>query len=154
MAIILLLAITGSVLVYLEFFLPGAVFAVLGTIAMLVSLGLVFVHYPAFWGIAYLLVLLLTVFAICKFALWRLKRSQGKGNFYHGEDQEGYVASSFDQSLIGKEGTVSTELKPAGHIFVDGKLHQAQSESGFISKGIPVQIVGGKGSYLLVKERK
>jgi membrane-bound serine protease (ClpP class) len=154
MAIILLLAIVGILLIFLEFFLPGAVLAVIGTITLLVSLGLFFAQYPALWGIFYLLGLLVVVFITCKFAIWKMKRSQGKSNFYHGEDQQGYTASSFDQELIGKEGIVSTELKPAGHILVDGQLYQALSESGFISRGIKVQILGGKGSHLIVKERK
>ncbi|MBS0604330.1 MAG: serine protease [Verrucomicrobia bacterium] len=154
MAIILLLGIAGIVLIFLEFFLPGAVLAVIGTLTLLISLGLFFAQYPAFWGIVYMLAMLLAVFIICKFALWRVKRSQGKGNFYHGEDQSGYQASSYDQNLIGKDGIVATELKPAGHILVDGKLYQALSETGFISKDVSVQIVGGKGSHLIVRQRQ
>ncbi len=154
MAIIFLLAVAGIVLIFLEFFLPGAVLAVIGTIALLISLGLSFAQYPALWGIFYLLILLLAVFMNCKFALWCMKRSKGNAHFYHAETQEGYAASSFDQSLIGKEAIVSTELKPAGHISVEGKSYQALSESGFISKGVNVQILGGKGSHLIVKERK
>lgn len=154
MPLITILALIGILLIFLEFFLPGAVLAVLGTLALLVSLGIFFVQYPAFWGIIYLGVLLVAVFAACKFALWRVQRSSKKGHFCHSVDQEGYVACLFDQSLIGKEGIVSTELKPAGHIIVDGQLCQAISESGFISKGITVQIIGGKGSHLIVTERK
>lgn len=153
MAIILLLAAAGLVLIFLEFFLPGAVLAVIGTLSLLVSLGLFFAQYPAFWGIVYMLAMLLAVFATCKLALWRIKRRPAKGDFYHAQDQEGFVASSFDQSLIGKEGTVSTELKPAGHIVVDGKLYQAISETGFVSKGSAVRIVGGKGSHLIVRSQ-
>lgn len=70
------------------------------------------------------------------------------------EDQEGYVASQFELSVIGKIGVVVTELKPAGHIAVDGKHYQALSESGFVSKGKKVLIVGGKGAHLIVKEEK
>ena len=153
MALITLLTFVGIFLIFLEFFLPGAIFAVLGTLTILVSLGIFFVQYPAVWGIIYVSIVLIAIFATCQFALWRLKCSSKKGNFYHGEDQEGYVASSFDQSLIGKEGIVSTELKPAGHIIVDNNLCQALSESGFISKGVTVQVVGGKGSHLIVQRK-
>ncbi len=152
MAIILLLAIVGILLIFLEFFLPGAVMAVIGALALLVSLGLFFAQYPILWGITYLLVLLPTVFITCKFALWHIRRSKEKGHFYHGSDQEGFAASSFDRSLIGREGTVSTELKPAGHIVVSGHLYQALSETGFISKGDTVLIVGGKGSHYIVRD--
>lgn len=153
MAIILLLAIAGLVLIFLEFFLPGAVLAVLGTIALLISFGMFFAHYSAIYGVVYMLVILLCVAATCKCALWRVKSSRKKGNFFHGEDQEGYLASSFDQTLVGKDGIVSTELKPAGHILVDGHLYQALSETGFIVKGAAVQIIGGKGSHLIVRQR-
>ena len=74
MSIIVLLSIAGIVLIFLEFFLPGAVLAVIGTIAILVSLGLFFTQYPAFWGILYLFVLLFAVFLTCKLAIWQVKR--------------------------------------------------------------------------------
>lgn len=151
MAIIFLLAIVGMILIFLEFFLPGAVLAVIGALALLVSLGLFFAKYPAFLGVLYLFSLLLVLFFTCKLAIWRIKSSRCKGNFYHSEDQEGYLASSFDISLIGKEGVVSTELKPAGHILIGGQLYQALSETGFIEKGNSVKVVGGKGSHLIVR---
>lgn len=151
MATILLLAFAGIVLIFLEFFLPGAVMAVLGTLSLLVSIGLFFVQYSALWGIIFMLGVFLAVFITCKLALWQVKRSQEKGHFYHGEDQEGFLASAFDPQLIGKEGIVSTELKPAGHIVVEGHVYQALSETGFISKGNSVKIVGGKGSHLIVR---
>ena len=151
MAIIILLAIVGMILIFLEFFLPGAVLAVIGTLALLVSLGMFFAKYPAFWGVLYLFSMLLVLFLTCKLAIWRIKSSKGKGSFYHSEDQEGYLASSFDLSLIGREGVVSTELKPAGHILIDGQLYQALSETGFIEKGNSVKVVGGKGSHLIVR---
>ncbi len=153
MTIIFLLGFVGIILIFLEFFLPGAVLAVIGTLLLLVSLGLFFAEYPVFWGILYMVGMLLTVYCTCRYALFRLKQSQKKGNFTHGEDQAGYQASFFVQTLIGKEGNVSTELKPAGHIVVEGKLYHALSETGFISKNEAVQIVGGKGSHLIVRKR-
>jgi len=152
MAIIFLLGLVGLILIFLEFFLPGAVLAVIGTLTLLVSLGLFFAQYPVLWGLIYMFALLPIVFLTCKLALWQIQRSKEKGHFYHGYDQAGYVASSFDQSLIGKEGVVSTELKPAGHITVNEQLYHALSETGFIGKGNTVRIVGGKGSHLIVRE--
>jgi membrane-bound ClpP family serine protease len=151
MAIILLLSCVGLLLIFLEFFLPGAVLAVMGTLALLTSLGLFFAYYPAFWGILYMLALLLAVFAICKLGMWRIHRSKKTGNFCNAQDQEGFLASSFDVSLIGKEGIVSTELKPAGYVLIEGKLYQALSETGFIAKGAPIKVMGGKGSHLIAR---
>ncbi len=68
------------------------------------------------------------------------------------KDQEGYVASSFEAQMIGKTGTVMTELKPAGHILVEGQPYQALSEAGFLSKGDPIEVIGGRGAYLIVRK--
>jgi len=151
MAIIFLLFVAGQILIFLEFFLPGAVLAIIGITALLASSILSFMSYPPLWGILYLFFILLCAFCTCKLALWKIKRSKSQGDFYHGQDQEGYTASSFDLNLVGKEGVVSTELKPAGHIIIDGQLYQAVSETGFLSKGAVVKIVGGKGSHLIVR---
>jgi membrane-bound serine protease (ClpP class) len=151
MAIILLLFIAGLILIFLEFFLPGAVLAILGMISLLTSCVLSFMSYPPLWGILYLFLILLCVFCTCKLAVWKIKRSKSQGDFYHGQDQEGYAACVFDLHLVGKQGTVSTELKPAGHILIEGQLYQALSETGFLAKGTVVKIVGGKGSHLIVR---
>lgn len=154
MAVILFLLLLGLVLVFLEFFLPGMVLAILGSLALLASALLMFTHYAPLWGILYSTLLCAVLLFLCRFALFSVKRSKGKGNFYHGEDQEGYLASEYDVQLIGKQGSVATELKPSGHIFVENRLYQALSETGLMSKGTPVDIVGGRGSYLIVRERK
>ena len=151
MSIILLLLAVGLVLVFLEFFLPGAIFASLGAISLIASAVLFFMKYSFLWGLLYCLGMIFLVFVICKCAIEKLKHTKNKGDFYSGQDQEGYSASSFDASLIGKEGIVSTELKPAGHILVEGQVYQALSETGFVSKGATVKIVGGQGSHLLVR---
>lgn len=69
-------------------------------------------------------------------------------------EQEGYLASSFDLSLVGREAVALSELKPSGHIVIEGKSMQAMSETGFIDKDQSVEIVGGRGGYLLVKHKE
>ncbi len=144
---IFLLLGVGLTLIFLEFFLPGTLLAILGGAALLASVILLFTSHPPLWGVLYLFLLPLLVWVTCKIAL----RQVNRGAFYHGEDQAGYSASSFASELIGKEGSVSTELKPAGHILVEGRSYQALSETGFLSKGERVKIVGGKGSHLIVR---
>ncbi len=69
-------------------------------------------------------------------------------------EQEGYLASSFDRALIGKAAIALSELKPSGHITVEGKPMQAMSETGFVDKDAAVEVVGGRGGYLLVKHKE
>lgn len=148
---IFLLAAIGIALIYSEFFLPGGILAVLGGISLLTSSILCFMQASTLWGVLYLLFLMIAAFLTCRLALWKMRRSKTKDRFYLEKDQEGYVASSFNDNMIGKQGTVFTELKPAGHILIEGTQYQALSETGFLSKGDPVEVVGGQGSHLIVR---
>ncbi len=148
---IILLAIVGFALIYTEFFLPGGILAVIGGISLLASIILCFMHVSVLWGILYILFLILAVILICNLALWKMRRSKIKDRFYLENDQEGFLAASFDQTLIGKTGIVFTELKPAGHILIEGIQYQALSEVGFLSKGETVEVIGGQGSHLIVR---
>jgi membrane-bound serine protease (ClpP class) len=149
---IALLAIVGLALIYTEFFLPGGVLAVIGGIALFISAMLCFSRTSSpLWGMTYFILLVAATVCVCRLALWKIRRSKVKDRFYLEKDQEGFVAASFDSGLIGKKGNVLTELKPAGHILVEGVQYQALSEVGFLSKGEPVEVVGGKGSHLLVR---
>ncbi len=148
---IILLAILGLSLIYTEFFLPGGILALVGGISLLASIIFCFMHGSQFWGILYILFLIGIVVLVCNLALWKMRGSKIKNRFYLEKDQEGFLAASFDQNLIGKKGTVFTELKPAGHILVEGIQYQALSETGFLSKGETVEVIGGQGSHLIVR---
>ena len=88
-----------------------------------------------------------------RFALWRIKTGKAKGIFLN-TAQEGYTASEFDKELIGKGGEALSDLKPAGHILVEGKRHQAVSKMGYVTKGSKIEVVGGDGAHLIVKKKE
>ncbi|MBI3211628.1 MAG: hypothetical protein HYZ47_02960 [Simkania negevensis] len=77
-----------------------------------------------------------------------------KGKIISDADQEGFVAASFNRQLIGKRGVVATELKPAGHIVIENIRYQALSDGGFVDKGESVEVIGGRGAYLIVIKNK
>lgn len=101
--------------------------------------------------IAYLIGLIIAVYLVVKFALWRVKATKEQGTIYLDTDQEGFQASLFPKELVGKTGYAATDLKPSGHIFIEDRTFQALSKTGYIDKGTPVQILGGRGSHLIVK---
>lgn len=141
----------GLVLIFFEFYLPGAILGSLGAIAILASY-VVLIQQGAS-PLEFFLFFALSVaalYALIRFALWRIPRA----SIYLKGDQEGYVASTFDQSAIGKEGEVLTDLKPGGYILIDGIQHQAISLEGYVSKGKKVTVLSGEGESLLVKEVK
>lgn len=142
------LLIVGLLLILLEFYLPGAVMGTAGGLLILASLFLAVIQFESSWSI--LLFFILTVFsviAVVKYALWKIPRTK---NIYSSADQEGYQASSFDTTAIGKKGTVLSDLKPGGYILIDGKQEQAISESGYIPQGEEVIVLRGEGESLIV----
>lgn len=153
MSLIVLLTIAGLLSLFMEFFLPGMIFAMIGSVLLLASICLFFYLYDVIWGVLYLGGLLLLIIGICKTALWWIKRNKSKDHFYLNKDQEGYVAAQFDQSAVGKEGIAFTELKPAGHVLIEGKQSQALCETGYAEQGAAIRVVGGKGGHLLVRTK-
>lgn len=149
------LLILGLFLVLAEFYLPGAILGILGAVLIITSLVLFISQGHLFWEIIlYILLIIASLYAVIRFAIWRIPRAKGKFSIYSSTSQNGYQASSFDQSCIGKTGTVLTDLKPGGYILIDGIQHQALSEVGYITKGTKVVVLSGEGESLIVKEEK
>lgn len=139
----------GLLLIYLEFFVPGGILGILGGVAFIISIGLFFLESGRLWhSILFIVVMIILLILTIRLALWKIKQ---KPEMFAQDEQSGYVASSFDESLIGKEGEALTNLKPSGHIMVEGNRHQAVSESSYIKKGESIKIVGGEGARLICR---
>lgn len=68
---------------------------------------------------------------------------------------EGYVSKlQQEETLIGKEGTAFTVLRPSGKIMIDDELHDAYTRGDYIAKGEKVVVVSDEGSSLRVKLAK
>ena len=63
----------------------------------------------------------------------------------------GYVSAETKAELIGKEGIVLTELRPAGSILLEDAPFDVVSEGAFIPKGEKVRIVSVNGSRIVVR---
>lgn len=150
----LLLAI-GYLLIFLEFYLPGAILGITGGFFALASI-VVFVNdgYSLIPTLIYIVGVLLGVAVVIKFAMWKIRSAKPKYSIYSDDAQNGYVASSFDKSCIGKKGVVVTDLKPGGHILVDGQRNQAISLEGYLPKGTEVDVVSGQEESLMVKRSR
>lgn len=149
------LLILGLFLILIEFYVPGAIMGILGTLLMLISIVLFAYQSQSPWAIGlFVFVAIICLILMIRFALWRIVRAKPGHSIYSHGDQKGYIASSFDIKAIGKMGTVLSDLKPGGYIVVDGKQHQAISISGYISKGDEVVVVAGEGESLLVKNKR
>lgn len=150
MAPFLLLAI-GLLTIFLEFYMPGGILAVLGSLIIIGSVVLFAVEYESpLLVVLYTIGVVVLIVYLFKFTLHKIRHS--KKGFYSNDAQEGFVASTFDKTAIGKVGTVESDLKPGGHILLNGKKLSANSQSGYIAKGQKVLVVGGEGDILIVKQ--
>lgn len=146
------LLILGLLLILIEFFLPGAVFGVLGGISLVASM-VIFVmegHSPIAL-LFYIAAIVVLLGYLIKFALWRIRKTRPQQSMYADASQDGYFASSYDKSAIGKQGIVLSDLKPGGYILIDDKKYQALSVSGYIAKDRLVDVIGGQEESLLVR---
>jgi membrane-bound ClpP family serine protease len=50
-------------------------------------------------------------------------------------------------------GYADTDLKPSGHVLVEGNRFQAVSKNGYIDKATEIEILGGIGSHLIVQPK-
>jgi len=150
----ILLAI-GFILIFLEFYLPGAIMGITGGILVFASIILFSLQTQSPWAIAaYVVGVGVGLGLLIKFALWRIRTAKPDYSIYSDADQEGFQASQFDLSMVGKKGVVVTDLKPGGHILVEGKRLQAISRSGYLVKGTEVTVIGGQEESLIVKHSK
>ncbi len=146
------LAILGLIFIYLEFFLPGWILGIGGGLLLIFSIGLFLANTTGLIPISiFLVILFILVVYTCNLALKKIKMSGAKNSFYLKKDQEGFFASSIDRTLIGKTALAATDLKPSGHILVDGVQFQAVSKSGYITKNTKVKIIDGQGGYFIVQ---
>jgi membrane-bound serine protease (ClpP class) len=88
---------------------------------------------------------------LIRFALWRIVHAKPPYSIYSDQSQEGYLASTYDHSAIGKTGLVVADLKPGGYIVIEGRQHPAISLEGYMAKGEHVIVVSGQEQSLIVK---
>ncbi len=147
-----LLLIFGMLLIFIEFFLPGAVIGTIGALLVLASIYVFATETHSAWALAaYILAVSIALIYLVKFAIWRMQKTGPQHTIYTDASQAGYVASTYDASAIGKKGIVLSDLKPGGYILVDGRKEQAISVSGYIAQNLEVEVIGGQEESLLVR---
>ncbi|MDR3625153.1 MAG: NfeD family protein [Chlamydiales bacterium] len=146
-------ALIGIFLIYVEFYLPGAVLGILGACLMLFSVVYFAINNTFVETLFFFLGSCILLGLVVKLAIARIRKSKEGVGIYLGKDQAGYSASGFSKDAIGKIATTLSDLKPAGHILVDGKKWQALSVSGYIESGKKVKVIGGEGSHLVVQSQ-
>lgn len=150
-----ILLVVGFILILIEFYLPGAIMGITGGVMVFISILLFAMQIQSPLAIAaYIIGVGIILVFLVKFALWRIRTAKPSRSIYSDASQDGFQASSFDASAIGKKGVVVTDLRPGGHISVDGKQMLAISQSGYLTKGTEIIVIGGQEESLIVKIAK
>jgi len=139
----------GLLSVFIEFFLPGAVFGFIGAVLIVMSIVMYAGETTSVLSLVMYIILALGLFGlVIKLALISVRKNK---SLFSNADQAGYVATSYDATAIGERGVVASDLKPAGYIMIQGKKLQARSASGYIVAGSTVEVIGGEEDALIVK---
>lgn len=155
MTVAFLLWLIGLILILLEFYLPGAILGIIGAICLFISvIQFASQSQSLIASFFYLIGVLVSVALLIRYALWRIRHAKPERSIYSNAHQTGYVASKFDKNAIGKMGIVVSDLKPGGYIVIEGKQHQAISQSGYLVKGSEVVVISGQEESLIVKSIK
>lgn len=145
--------VAGMALILLEFILPGAICGIVGTILLLISLGIGVSAYPDYAlaiivgeGAGALVALLLGILVLARTPLGR--------RFVMDTEQRaeaGYISAPTDSGLAGKSGVALTALRPAGVIEVEGERLDAVADGAYIAAGARVRILEVHGSRIVVE---
>lgn len=159
----------GVLLIALEIFIipgfgvagiSGIILAVLGVgAALLANNGTSFEYVTigdVLESVALVLVMLMTAILLVIWSARHIASSRAAYPFVdHGvqDKAEGYTAFNTSlNDLVGQVGEALTDLRPAGHIMVDGKQYDAESDDGYIHRGQAIVIDRIRDMNLLVKK--
>lgn len=150
-----ILAVIGLLLIFLEFYLPGMILGILGSVFLFLSVILAAMQAASPLAVfGFFCAVVAALIAVIALAISRIRRTGSKNTLYLNSDQAGYVASEYDAAVIGKQGVATTDLKPSGHAHIAGKDFQVVSQSGYVTQGTPIVVIGGQGAVLIVKPSK
>lgn len=146
MIVAVILSLMGLILIYLEFFLPGGIFALGGTILLLSSIFLLLIErIHVIYFLIYTFLLVFFAYSIIRFALKRVKVDQ---SIFPNSD---HIKILHEKDLVGEIGVAFTDLKPTGKIFINETYYSATSNENFIEKGSKIQVIDGEGVNLIVR---
>jgi membrane-bound ClpP family serine protease len=158
---------TGILFLLLEIFvIPG--FGIVGVLGIILTLGGLFMlTLPSFegislnfsgWGFDILLYhlawfsigVIASIALICILMHYLPRRKFFLNKFVSKEDQEGFIPCVLNREHIGKFAIALSDLKPSGHISIDGEPFQALSQSKYIYKDSSVIVIGAQGAHYIV----
>jgi len=161
MTTIVLLALTGIILICLETVLPGMILGILGIIATLTSLILVFTtdNLPSVFAggsgklLLFSTILTASAVVICYWLKHFDKLPFGKSLILD-TSIDGTIDTKKNNELVGMEGTAVTDLNPVGKVDIKKISDSCEfvAENGFIKSGTKIKIIKFKNNQIIVRK--
>jgi len=152
----LTLFVAGILLIFLEFFLPGAVAGTLGVAALILSLFIAGEDAMQI-GVSIFIAIMISIFVffmMIKIFGRKLVLFNKMVLFDTARKEDGYVSNINRTDLLGKVGTALTILRPAGTIIIHNERIDVVSEGDFIEQNTKVKVIKVEGARIVVREVK
>ncbi|MDQ1144992.1 membrane-bound ClpP family serine protease [Bacillus sp. SORGH_AS 510] len=152
----LTLFVVGILLIFLEFFLPGAVSGTLGVAALILSLFLAGEDTLQI-GVSIFIAIVVSIvvfFLMIKVFDKKLILFNKMVLFDTARKEDGYVSNVNRTDLLGMEGKALTILRPAGTVIINNERIDVVSEGDFIERNARVTVIKVEGPRIVVREVK
>ena len=146
----------GMILIIVEVFLPGFGLPGIGGI-VLVGAGVVMVgmHFGSLTAVGTLLVIIAVLAVLISWVLRQASRGGGKRSDLFLQERDDLRTQQEDMKvLVGKSGTTTSVLRPAGIGDFDGVRLNVVSEGDFIEQGAAVRVDRVEGKRIVVSQLK
>ncbi len=150
----IVLFVLGIILIAAEFFLPGGIAGILGSVAIIGSMlmaGANVVHMAISIIVALFLSILLSIIMIKVFGK-RMNIFRKLILTDSTSTESGYVSNVNRLELIGREGITVTDLRPSGTVKIDDERLDVVAEGNFVEKNTKVKVIKVEGSRIVVRE--
>ncbi len=149
----LILQILGVIIIIAEFLLPSAgLLTVAACCVFGYSLFIVFKHISAQAGFIFLVVDLIMIPILVIIGIKMIAQSPAALNKSLSKGDGVTSQDSILQSLIGKTGIVTSDLRPAGKALFEDKRFDVVSAGDYIAKNTPVIVMSVDGNRIVVKQ--
>jgi membrane-bound ClpP family serine protease len=148
------LFVTGILLIFLEFFLPGAIAGTLGFAALIASLFFAGGNNFSI-AISLFIALFITIsffFIMVKFFGKKIMLFNKIVLFESARKEDGYVSNKNRTDLLGNVGLTLTVLRPSGTALFEDERVDVVTEGGFIPNNTKVKVIDVEGARIVVRE--
>lgn len=150
----IMLFAVGIMLIFLEFFLPGAISGTLGLAALIASLFIAGEN-PLNMGISIFIAIGISI-AVLFFMIKVLGKKMVLFNrmilFDSAKKEDGYVSNINRTDLLGKEGIALTVLRPSGTAVFNNERIDVVSEGDFIDQNAKITVIKVEGVRIVVRK--